>query len=129
MIDITFSTAKDMIFAQIIGNTLTINYLKKKVSRKKRKPFVIKQKKSPLKWTGTKVDLVELVYALQASGMINNGQANLADLATAFETLFQKDMTDFYRVFLEIRNRKSNQSKLLDLLKRSLLQRIIEIDA
>ena len=71
---------------------------------------------------------MELVYALQASGLINNGNVGIKDLATALEQLFYVEVGDYYRIFLEIRMRKSNQSKLLDFLKTSLHNRIIEVD-
>lgn len=129
--DTQFATSHDMVLAKILGNIKTIEYLQKKLEPgpEKKPPFSITESGPNLKWTGTKVDLVELVYALHSSGMVNNGQANLNVLAKAFETLFQKDMGDLYRTFLEIRTRKTNPSKLLDILKTSLLQRIIQADA
>ncbi|HBL80511.1 MAG TPA: transcriptional regulator, partial [Aequorivita sp.] len=120
-----FSTAKDMVFAQIIGNLKTIELVSGQMASNKEKAL---SQASPLKWTGQKVDLVELVYALQASGLINNGNVGIKDLATALEQLFNVEMGDYYRIFLEIRMRKSNQSKLLDFLKTSLHNRIIEVD-
>jgi len=128
IIDPNFSSSKDMVLAKILGNSLTINYLKHKLSRKKGRYLGENGVISTLKWTGAKVDLVELVYAVHSSGMVNNGQASLNDLAKVFETIFQKDMGDFYRTFLEIRLRKTNQTKLLDILKTSLLKKIIKAD-
>lgn len=125
LLDAQFSTAKDMVFAQIIGNLKTIELLSGQMTSNKEKAL---SQASPLKWTGQKVDLVELVYALQASGLINNGNVGIKDLATALEQLFNVEVGDYYRIFLEIRMRKSNQSKLLDFLKTSLHNRIIEVD-
>lgn len=131
MVDANFSTAKDMILAQIIGNTYTINYLKRKLVRKKKKPVpnIKNANVSGLKWTGSKVDLVELVYALQASGMINYGNAGIKELAKGVEKFFSIEVGDYYRIFLEIRSRKNSQYKLLDRLKSSLQNKIIEADA
>lgn len=128
IVDTAFSTSKDMVLAQIIGNTLTINYLKRKVSRKKRKAFGNSKNSFKLKWTGAKVDLVELVYALQASNMINNGNVGIKELAKGFENLFSIELGDYYRTFLEIRMRKNNQTKLLDFLKTCIQNKIIEAD-
>jgi hypothetical protein len=129
--DSQFATSYDLVLAKILGNTKTIEHLQKKIESNQEENSSNPNPENPatLKWTGTKVDMVELIYALHASGVINNGQASLTDLAKAFETLFQKDTGDFYRTFLEIRTRKSNQSKFLDTLKTSLLQRIIQIEA
>ncbi len=128
IVDTNFSTSKDMVLAQILGNTLTINYLKHKLSRKKRKAFGNKEIIAPLKWTGSKVDLVELVYALQASNMINNGNVGIKELANNMEKLFSIELGDYYRTFLEIRMRKNNQTKLLDFLKTCIENKIIEAD-
>lgn len=128
IVDTNFSTSKDMVLAQILGNTRTINYLKHKLSRKKRKGFSNKEITAPLKWTGSKVDLVELVYALQANNMINNGNVGIKELAKNIENLFSIELGDYYRIFMEIRCRKGNHSKLLDMLKTSLKNKIVEAD-
>ncbi len=128
IIDTKFSTPKDMVFAKIVGHTHTINYLKNKLLRKKRKHFGENKNIQPLKWTGAKVDLVELVYALQASNMINNGNAGIKEIAKGFEDLFSIQLGDYYRIFLEIRMRKNNQTKLLDFLKTCMQNKIVEAD-
>src|SRR5690606_33566146 len=109
-------------------NTRTINYLKRKVSRNKKRSFRVQNKGPILKWTGAKVDLVELIYALHASTMINNGNVEIKEVANAMEKLFGIKVGDYYRMFLEIRMRKSNQSKLLDTLKMSLANKIAQAD-
>lgn len=128
LIDAQFSTPKDMVIAQIIGNSRTIDYLRRKVSRKKKRPFSEGAKGSKLKWTGNKVDLVELVYALHSSGIINYGQADLKEIAEAFETTFHTALGDYYRTFLEIRARKITPTKFLNQLKTNLQKRITEAD-
>jgi len=128
LIDGQFSTPKDMVIAQIIGNTRTINYLRRRVSRNKKRTVSGGAKGPILKWTGNKVDLVELVYALQASNMINNGNIGIKELAKHIEELFSVQLGDYYRTFLEIRMRKSNQTKLLDFLKTCLQNRVIDAD-
>ncbi len=128
VIDMEFSTAKDIVFSHIIGNTLTINYLKNKLSRKQSKHIKNEQSRSPLKWTGSKVDLVELIYSLQASNLINNGNVGIKELAKIMEHLFSIELGDYYRTFLEIRMRKINQTKLLDFLKTCIQNKVIEAD-
>jgi hypothetical protein len=60
--------------------------------------------------------------------MVNNGTASINELAKSMEALFQKDLGDYYRTFLEIRERKKSPTKLLDTLKTSLMNRMIEAD-
>lgn len=130
IIDNSFSTSHDMILARIKGNMRTIKYLQKKIipathnsqSYQDENPF-------KLKWTGAKVDLVELIYALHSSTLINHGNVEIKELAKGIEKLFSIDIGDFYRIFLEIRMRKTNQTKLLDFLKTSIKNKIAEADA
>lgn len=41
---------------------------------------------SPLKWTGSKVALVELMYALHTEGVLNNGDPSLNETAKNMES-------------------------------------------
>lgn len=127
MVDANFNTSHDLILARIIGNTNTINHIRNKIFRKTRKEQN-PQKSSNLKWTGSKVDLVELIYALHSSGLVNNGQAGINELAHNLGIIFAIQLGDIYRTFLEIRARKSTPTKLLDTLKTSLINKMIEAD-
>src|SRR5690606_24626734 len=94
MVDTQFSTTHDMQLAKMIGNLKTIDYLKNRLDlfQVNTNPSLKKQNQSSLKWTGNKVDLVELVYALHSSGIINYGQADLKEIAEAFETTLQTSL-------------------------------------
>ena len=70
-----------------------------------------------IRWTATKAALVELAYALKASGAINNGNASIRDIATHLENAFHQDLSQFYRTFQEIRIRKNSRTTFLDRLK------------
>lgn len=126
MVDFEFATTHDMIFSKIKGHVLTINYLEKKLSLAMMPQ--IQNSKITLQWTGSKADLVELAYALHASGLVNNGNATIKDLAKAMEQLFTVKLGDYYRIFLEIRARKNNQTKLLEMLRHSLISKIENLD-
>lgn len=130
MVDTQFSTTHDMQLAKMLGNLKTIDYLKNRLDlfQVNTNPSLKKQNQSSLKWTGNKVDLVELVYALHSSGIINYGQADLKEIAEAFETTFHTSLGDYYRTFLEIRERKIPPTKFLNLLKTNLQNRVTEAD-
>ena len=81
-----------------------------------------------LKWTATKVSLVELLYALQSSGSFNNGSIDLKMLVTCFENIFDIDLGNYYRVFQEIRIRKQSRTTFLDQLKIQLTKRMDDAD-
>lgn len=73
-------------------------------------------KKPPLTWTGKKVDLVELVYALKAGGVFNHGRADIREIASAFELVFNQNLKDIYRIYQEIGVRKKTRTAFLDYL-------------
>ena len=81
---------------------------------------------SKLKWTESKTALVELIYSLHSSNSINEGRVEIKRMTQMFEFVFDIDLGDVYHTFTEIRNRKIEQTKFIDLLKDSLLNRMKE---
>ncbi|MDM8161857.1 RteC domain-containing protein [Labilibaculum sp. K2S] len=81
-----------------------------------------------LKWTESKTAMVELIYALHSSQSINEGRVEIKKIAQVFESMFGVDLGDVYHIFSEVRNRKIEQTKFLDLLKDSLLNKMKETD-
>lgn len=79
-------------------------------------------------WTGSKVSLIELMYAIHASGAINNGQVELHLFAAYFQKTFGIDLGQFHRTFIEIRERKTGRTKFLDMLKTTLINRMDSAD-
>ena len=80
-----------------------------------------------LEWTGSKIELIELMYALWAKGSINNNQITISELATSFQKMFQVELGEFYHTFSEIKNRK-NPTLFLDNLRKALNNKIDEKD-
>ena len=80
-----------------------------------------------LHWTGSKTDLVELIYALKTSGVINNGDYQIKELIEVFSDIFNIELGNFYKTFSEIRNRANNQTKFINKLALNLVKKI-EID-
>ncbi|HEY0092503.1 MAG TPA: RteC domain-containing protein, partial [Flavobacterium sp.] len=77
-----------------------------------------------LKWTGSKVGIVELVYALHTQEVFNNGACDLKDIMAFFSKSFDIDLAQFHRTFFEISARKSERTKFLSSLKDSLVKRM-----
>src|SRR5690606_3088888 len=89
-IDPNFSTYYDNKVAQIIASEALYQYLLEKFSLEQNPETFIKQ--GDLKdvfWTGTKSALIELIYALFASGLISNGEITIKKLSIVFQVLFQ----------------------------------------
>ena len=92
-------------------------------------PGLITQVDSPetnLRWTDSKVALVELIYGLHSAGSINGGRIEIAEISKALEKLFNIQVGDLYRRYLEIKFRKSSPTKFLDHLVGSLRIKIEE---
>lgn len=126
--DHTFSTSHDYKVAKIIANDLIQVYLEDQL-------FInninlsCKGKTSPktsLNWTGSKTALIELIYALHTQAVFENGNVDIKVIAKTFETIFGIDLGDIYHTYLELRNRKSNRTKFLDLLKEGLIKKMDE---
>jgi hypothetical protein len=75
-----------------------------------------------------KIDVVELIYALHASGAINHGDADLKEIQEAFELIFKCKIDDLYRSFHDIVNRKKEQVKFVNVLEYYLKNRLDEVN-
>ena len=124
LLDPEFNTSHDLIAANIMAFDLYQRYFVPK-------PDLQPQFGPPqprLKWTATKLDLVELIYALHSSGAINFGDADLKDICFALESVFQIQVGDLYRSFHDISNRKKEQIKFVNRLEGALEKKILELD-
>lgn len=129
--DHTFSTSHDFKVAKIMAHDLIQVYLEDKLLiMENREPKEKSQVNPKLKqnWTGSKVALIELLYALHTEGVFNNGTSDLKDVAEYFENIFNIDLGQYHRAFLEIRMRKSDQTKFLNALKEKLVKRMENTD-
>jgi len=131
-IDDQFSTCQDTTVATIIAYDMLIVYLQQEIeklqSHKDAKIKTMKPTSSKLFWTGSKTELTELIYALHSSGSINSGTADIKELASMFEQVFNIELGNYYHTFIEIRARKNSQTKFLDWLTKVLLKRFKDSD-
>ena len=115
--DHSFSTSHDFKVAKIMAHDLIQVYLEDMLLMiENKEPREKSQVNHKLKqnWTGSKVALTELLYALHTEGVFNNGTSDLKDIAEYFENIFNIDLGQYHRAFLEIRMRKSDQTKFLN---------------
>ena len=130
--DDEFSTSHDSTVATIIAYDLLIVYLKREIDKLENNSNNLSlqdlQKQSNITWTAHKIDLIELVYAIHSTDVINNGTVEIKDIARVVERIFKIDLGDYYRAFLEIRMRKNSRTKFLDALKHKLIKRMDEVD-
>ncbi|WP_431134895.1 RteC domain-containing protein [Psychroserpens mesophilus] len=129
--DTSFSTSHDYKVAKILANDLIQLYLENNLVLIGSKDNGEKSQRKPnlkMIWTSPKVALIELVYALHTEGVFNNGAADLKDIAEYFEHIFEIDLGQYRRTFLEIRTRKADRAKFLTTLNKGLLKRMEDTD-
>ena len=128
--DNRFSTSHDYKVAKIIANEKIKTYIETEILKleQKEKTNSNNTNTKTQKWTGSKVGLIELIYALHTEGVFNNGTSELKEVATFFETTFNIDLGQFNRAFLEIRARKSERTKFINTLKEKLILRMDDAD-
>ena len=131
--DDKFSTSHDTSVATILAYDMLIIYLKKEIGKLENynnmeTNYGAFKNQSKLFWTGNKTDLIELIYALHSSGAINSGTVDIKELASSFEQMFNIELGDYYRTFLEIKSRKINQTKFIDKIKDSLTNKMLDSD-
>lgn len=128
--DNRFSTSHDYKVAKILANEKIKTYIETEILKleQKEKTNSNNTNTKTQKWTGSKVGLIELIYALHTEGVFNNGTSELKEVATFFETTFNIDLGQFNRAFLEIRARKSERTKFINTLKEKLILRMEDAD-
>lgn len=130
--DLNFTTFYDHKISKIIAFDFLSEFIKESINKLEQKNELrkVNQKDAAggLIWTRSKVALVELLYALQSTGSFNNGSIGIKDLANELQSLFNIDVGNYYRVFQEIRIRKSSRTSFMDQLKDRLVKRMDESD-
>jgi len=127
--DTRFTTSHDFKVAKIMANDLIQVYLETEIAKLESKPALYNiSDRQVQKWTGSKIALIELIYALHAEGVFNNGMTDLKETAKFFEETFDIDLGQFHRTFFEMRARKSERTKFLNSLRETLVRRMDEVD-
>jgi hypothetical protein len=126
--DELYSTSHDYKLSKIIANEKYQNYLNLELQK-----LIEHDPQSqeigielPLTWTFNKTDLVELIYALVALGVFNNGNMEIKAVVSFFQTVFHVDLGAYYHKYTDITRRKKERTPFLDKLKLALLRRIDE---
>jgi hypothetical protein len=78
-------------------------------------------------WTGEKINLVEIAYGIYYTGQMNNGKADLKEIIGWLELSLNVDLSQAYRMFLDIRRRKTTSyTKFLEQMAKSINHQIDE---
>ena len=120
-----FSTSYDKTFAKIMAYEQLKKYLGNEIMKLKGKANYV----STLHWTGKKVHAVVLIYALHFLGVINNGQADIAEISRGFERMFNLDLKNLYSSFnKQIKGKKNDRAEFLRKLLETFERKMDESD-
>ncbi|WP_281986909.1 RteC domain-containing protein [Aquimarina aggregata] len=127
--DLEFNTPRDLTLAKFSAYKQLIKYIHSRLGDLPGEFYRENFSTSKLNWTGNKVDLIELIYAIHSIEVVKRGRIDIKELASTFEAIFDVDLGNYYRKFIEIRARKVHRTKFLDALKENLLRRMDEADS
>ena len=119
--DQTFSTGFDELLSHVIANRQVKEFILAILETQKTSDDF---EDRALTWTGSKADLIELIYGLEAAGAINKGATDIKEIARRFENLFNISLGNLYRQFLDIRLRKKERTVFLNRMKDTLEARM-----
>ena len=129
LIDEKFNTWHDHIFSEIIANQMLMRYLQREAVRLQSNNVATQPiLKSKPRWTGDKVYLVELAYGMYYTGMINDGRTEIKTIVETLEQLFDVDLNHHSRTFHDIKRRKIDRTKFLDIMKSKLENKMDDLD-
>ena len=121
-IDPAFSVFFDYKIARIIANELLYSYLLTKINPDEGPDMILQKQESSkdIFWTDSKNALIELVYALHASGVISHGKIGIRKISLMFQILFHIPLGDLHHSFHRMKTRAGSRTAFLDQLKISL---------
>jgi hypothetical protein len=128
--DSKISTSRGYQVANLICSDMLIGFLELKIDELNHKNGMANLHE-PLNysWSGNKIDLVELIYALKQAKLINNGNVDVKELAKHVGEIFNIELEDnIYRIFQDIKLRKTVRTKFINRLADNLNQKLNEED-
>jgi hypothetical protein len=129
--DSKLSTSHDYNVAIIMANDLFVIHLENKLDeldgKGVSKNVSIERK---FNWTGSKVDMTELVYAFQATGCINNGNFDLKELAIFLGTMLNVEIdSNLYGNYSDIKSRKVSKTRFINTMSEKLIEKMDNEDS
>lgn len=130
--DPRFSTNFDFKLAKLLANDMLAVYLNHeliKLQQNHNQQFSIDfSPKGADKWTDLKTALAEMIYGIHTLRSVNHGNIDIKVLTAHFEKIFNVELGDVYRIFLEIRGRKGDRTIYLNRMIEALNKRMDDAD-
>lgn len=117
--DHDFSTSQDHTVSQLLANDRLDQYLTGKINSDVAVENTVYQT-SPLEWTAPKVALTELLFALYQTKCFNAGQCDPADIFRWAEVALNIDLGNYHKTLGEIKIRKNERTRFLNLIQQNM---------
>ncbi|MFC4163879.1 RteC domain-containing protein [Epilithonimonas zeae] len=114
--DEEFTTTNDYKLALIKANELVSNYLVSEIEHLGTGSRTSTDGNTKVSWTSSKVSLIEILYSLHLSQCFNGGNIEFKEVVRETEKNLGIDLGNFYKTIGEIKNKKYNRTKFLQLL-------------
>jgi len=82
----------------------------------------------PYRWTGSAVEMVELIYGLVEMRCINNGETPITELTSFISSQFGMEIKDCYSAYVDMKRRKNDSRTYYIDKMRERLNRRMELD-
>lgn len=128
-----FSTGYDHLVARIIAMEMLYAFLSVRRTSLRNEGEEMSAEllkvKGSYQWTGSAIELVEMVYGLSEMGSINNGETPIHELAVFVGTLLDIDIRDCYSAYTDMKRRKNDsRTYFLDKMQKRLNKRMEQDD-
>lgn len=125
-LDEEFTTSQDFKIALMKANEMFHNYLLEEIDKIDRPQGSSNIAKTKILWTSSKVSLLEVLYSLHISQCFNSGNIDFIEVVREAEKNLGINLGNFYKTLGEIKNRKYNRTKFLQMLTDNLNKSILE---
>lgn len=126
--EFAFPLGFDRVVSRIRAAELLETHLEAQIEELLRPGLAGTQSAPHVTWTDSKTGLIELAYALQSAGVLNNGKIDLKEIIDFLSAAFNIQLGNYPRTFQEILARKTGYTTLIDKLRDKLLLRIQRIE-
>jgi hypothetical protein len=106
--DSKLCTSHDYNVAIIIANDMLTSYLENKLDELNGTRTAYSTMNNKITWTGTKIEMAEMIYGLHYKQMLNNGNIDIKEIARGFSIAFNIDFDEkaLYRCLQDIKKRE-----------------------
>ncbi len=132
LLEPSFHSPKDSLLAQYTANKKLVYFYEERLERIKNDEVLgsnTHYNADILSWSSSKTDLVELIYALYHSKVINGGKTDIISISRIFEKVFNIELGEIYKTYSEIKERKKNRTKFLDEISHDLQREILRSES